>query len=296
MYCYTLYGMAIDSAFELPELLPVPATGTADVQVVRGAVAAPSAAGAAWDEEGMWAVDGRFWLPVEGVATFLVEGGGRITVDAVAGADEASIRLFLLGSAIGALLFQRDYLVLHGNAIRIGDACLVCVGDSGVGKSTLAAAFMQAGYSILADDVVPVTAEGLAIPGMPRIKLWQDAADRLGIATAGLRRIHPDMEKFNVPLGERFCAEPLPVRWVCWLVQGEPGSATTVEAVTGLEGFRVLAENTYRYHYLKRMGLLGSHLQQCAALAGKVRIKKITRPPEGAEPGELVSLLLRANG
>ena len=30
--------------------------------------------------------------------------------------------------------------------------------------------------------------------------LWQDAADQLRIDTAGLRRIRPDLEKFNYPL------------------------------------------------------------------------------------------------
>ena len=294
MYLYSLYGLTLGSELELPELTAVPAGAdqVPDVLIRCAAVTPPPREEGDIDDGAYWATRDQFWLPVEGVAGYRVEHGNRITIDRAPGIDDASVRLFLLGSGIGALLFQRELLVLHGNAIRVGDACLVCVGDSGIGKSTLAAAFMQQGHQILADDVVPVTTDGMAIPGMPRIKLWQDAADRLGLSTDGLRRIMPEMDKYNFPLGERFCGEPLPLRWVYLLTEGEEGSETIVEEVTGLERFRVLCENTYRLHYLRGMGLQQAHLQQCAALASKIRVKKITRPPAGAEPGDLVQLIL----
>jgi len=41
---------------------------------------------------------------IEGVAVFQVEEGRRIQINRVKGADAAEVRVFLLGSALGALL------------------------------------------------------------------------------------------------------------------------------------------------------------------------------------------------
>ena len=147
----------------------------------------------------LWTTNDQLWLHVPEVARYLVSRGESVVVDPDGDPDEDSLRVFLLGSALGALLFQRGYLVLHGNAVRVRDQCLICVGPSGAGKSTLAAEFMRRGHEVLADDVVPVAADCRILPGFPRIKLWQDAADRLAIETAGLRRIRPQLEKYQLP-------------------------------------------------------------------------------------------------
>src|SRR5204863_5490344 len=142
---------------------------------------------------------------------------------------------FLPGSALGALLYRRGMMVLPGNAIRTSEGCLVCVGPSGSGKSTLAAEFMRRGYPILADDVVPVDDKCRALPGMPRLKLWQDAAARLNVSTEELRPIRPDVPKFNYPLGEAdFSTDPVPVRWIYILATRRDGELG-IEPLRGMD-------------------------------------------------------------
>jgi hypothetical protein len=230
---------------------------------------------------------------VAGTARYRVRAGKEIIVDREAIADDASVRLFLLGSSLGALLMQRGLLVLHGNAIRIGDACLVCVGDSGAGKSTLAAAFALKGHEVLADDVVAVDSAGRALPGLPRVKLWQDAADQLGISTPGLARISPELEKFNWPLGMPGADEPLPIRWLCLLTADEADSP--IESIGGHQRFCVLRDNSYRYHFLTGMSALQDHLGQCARLAQKVQIYKLRRSP-ATPPAVLVARIFATIG
>ena len=207
---FSAYNLIIESELTLPELLPCLNACLPDVHILIGSVS----------DDGqqlgpfLWVATDTLWLQIPHIARFLISKGNEIVIDPEPGIDEDSLRVFLLGSAIGALLFQRGYLVLHGNAIRIGDLCMVCVGYSGAGKSTLAAGFMQRGHAVLADDVVPVDSLCRALPGFPRIKLWQDVADKLAINTADLRRIRPNTEKFNYPLGQLFTDQPLPIRWV----------------------------------------------------------------------------------
>ena len=229
---YSAYGLSIWSEIELPELFPARESehnSATDVHITLGRVSESGLEDAGKTPDWFQASPDELWLDIEGIARFLITNGNRITIDPYPGGDKESIRLFLLGSAFGAILFQRSHFVLHGNAIRIGDQCLVCVGDSGAGKSTLAAGFMQRGYSIISDDVVPVDDKQRAIPGFPRIKLWQDTADKLGIDTRELQRIRPSDEKFNYPLLEGFQATPLPIRWIYALGMHDKDTVTLTQ-------------------------------------------------------------------
>lgn len=290
---YSTYGLTFDSDIALPELRPAPdAEGAPDVRIVLGPVAPGGL------DEGtrlgpfMWASDRAFWLQVPGVARFLVEDGRRITLEPAPGIDEDSVRVFLLGSAMGALMFQRGLLVMHGNAVRIGERCLLCVGQSGAGKSTLAASFMRRGYDVLADDVVPVDAEGRAVPGFPRIKLWQDAATQLGFDTAPLRRIRPGMEKFNLPIAERHSDRPLPIRWV-YLLNRDSEDGIHMEPVRGMKRFPVMRRNTYRVRYLDGMALRAEHLKLCARLSSQIHLSQLHWDRKGADPDAMIDAILR---
>ncbi|MFA5825986.1 MAG: hypothetical protein WC825_08440 [Gallionellaceae bacterium] len=239
----------------------------------------------------LWTSESALWLKVPGVARFLASDGNEIRIDPEHGVDEDSIRVFLLGSVFGAILFQRKFLVLHGNAIRIGDSCMVCVGDSGAGKSTLAAAFMQRGYQILADDVVPVDSQCRAVPGFPRIKLWQDAADHLKVNTEKLRRIRPEMQKFNFPALQQFAEQPLPVRWV-YILDRHQKTEILFEPIQGMARFAALHDNTYRVRFLEGMALKANHLKLCGQLAGRIHLARLTRPEQGFTVDALVERIL----
>ena len=277
---YTAYGLSIRSEIELPELLPAPEhnkNSAIDVQITLRSVPksglADNVEGPGWFQ----ASPDALWLDIEEVARFLISDGQQIIIDPYHGADEESIRLFLLGSAFGAILFQRGHFVLHGNAIRVGNQCMVCIGDSGAGKSTLAAGFMQRGYSILSDDVVALDDEYRVLPGFPRIKLWKNTADNLCIETRGLRRIRPTDEKFNYPLGGLFQKEPLPIRWI-YILEMHDKETVTIKPLKGMQLFRPLYENTYRPGYLEGMKLQEWQLRKCGQLARKVYMANIRRP------------------
>ena len=269
---YAAYGLALDSDLELPDL-EVVAAATPDITVRLGGVDDP-APEAQHRPNGMWVEDGRVGIDVPEVARYSCEGGTRITVQPVPGATDDMLRLFLLGSALGILLAQRGHLVLHGNAFRVGEACAVVVGRSGAGKSTLAAEMHRRGHAVLSDDVVPVDAGGRALPGWPRMKLWRDALDRIGLPSDDLRRVNPSYEKFHVPL-DRPDLGPLPVRWIYMLDRHE--GPLRIEPLTGATVFDCLHEHAYRNEVLVG-ALRASHFARSAELAGRVRFARVFRP------------------
>jgi hypothetical protein len=151
---------------------------------------------------------GDLRLTVEGIGRFRITDGERIGWQrADAGVNDQDIRTFLLGSAVGALLIQRGMLVLHGNALEKDGQAIVCLGHSGAGKSTLAYALMQQGWRLLADDLVAVNGEGMVLPGIPRIKLWHDAAKAFGLDPGALPPIREGMNKYLL-MGEALQRAP----------------------------------------------------------------------------------------
>lgn len=277
---FSCFDARLDSAIWLGELTP--ATDPADtreiVTIRRGAV--PEVLpGAQPRSFGLEAAGDTALLTVAGNARFLVRGGREIVVEALPGSTERNVRLFLLGSALGVLAYQRGLLPLHANAVVIDGAAYAFTGQSGAGKSTLAAHFAHAGHRVLCDDVCVVSfdADGqpLAWPGLPRLKLWQDAADAFGHDTSALDRAVDGLEKFHVPLGG-IADAPIPLRRLYTLDRAAEGEGAIVSLAGGAAMTAVMA-NSYRGMYANILGVGQRHFAQCAALCGKIEVFAATR-------------------
>ena len=268
------YGLVLASEIPLPDLEPAAPDSAVDVTIRRGAVAVPASATIL--PLGLWRDATSIGVEVPGTASYVVRSGREVVVDAAPGADARTVRAFLLGTVLGALMTQRGHLVLHGNAFRVGDACAVVVGRSGAGKSTLAAELHRLGHEVLADDVVPVDGRGYALPGHPRIKLWEDAVTRLGVDPDDLERVVGPLAKYQLPVPRRVTS-PLPVRWV-YVLERHDGPELSVTPVQGMETFELLHEQTYRNELVHGAAAATAHLTQCARLAARVRISRVTRP------------------
>lgn len=230
---------------------------------------------------GLQAANGEALLTVTGHACYLIREGREIVVDPLPGAAERNVRLFLLGSALGILAYQRGLLPLHANAIVVeGGGAVAFTGQSGAGKSTLAAHFQRAGYPVLCDDVCVVSFDDagmpLAWPGLPRLKLWEDAAHAFGHDPAALDRAVEGLEKFHVPIGRTADARPVPLRRLYTLARAEGGEGRILP-LRGSEAMAAVMENSYRGLYLPTLGATAAHFRQCATLLRHVEVFAATR-------------------
>jgi hypothetical protein len=214
-----------------------------------------------------------------GMVRFRITNGERITWQRLdPGAGPREIRTYLLGSAIAALLIQRGVLVLHGNALAREGKAIVCLGHSGAGKSTLAYALMRQGWQLLADDLVAITPDGHVLPGIPRIKLWQDAAEAFGLDPASLCPIHRGMSKYAL-IGEAIERAPQPMRLeAVYLIQassGEEGlNPGAIAAIASeKEAAQRLRSQAFMPRFVRGMGKEGhsflatAHLQRTVPVA-----------------------------
>jgi hypothetical protein len=214
------------------------------------------------------------------VARYLIVNGQQIWIEPDADSAESDVRLFLLGSALGALLHQRRMLPLHASAIQTANGAALFVGPSGRGKSTLLAALTQRGYAMLTDDVTALDVDAAghvtAFPSMPYMRLWADMATQLQQPIEEKLRVRPSLDKYLLPVA-RFCAEPLPVRAIYALHIGQFPDIR-LQPVGNQQRFEILANNTYRAEFLAGLGLLQTHFRLAATVANCVPVYCITRP------------------
>jgi hypothetical protein len=286
---YSAFGLNIRSEMECSCLLP--GVGVPNVYVQLGSVPAqlenPVATGVFFQ-----AANGRLLLDIENVGRYLVSSGSEIVVDVEPGADPDTVSLFLLGSAFGALLHQRRVLALHGSAIVTRRGAVVFAGASGYGKSTIAGAFHRRGFPILADEVCPISVGDVPIvlPANPFLMLWADAAERLGVDQQLLRRARSGLEKFILPLGDGFAAEPVPLHGV-YLLELSDSEDFSLVPVNGFQKFKTLSLATYRPLFVAGMNLGSQHFRQIGEVARQAKIAVVKRPPSGFRVDELADLL-----
>ena len=224
-------------------------------------------------------------LTVEEIGRFRITSGNHIAWHREhPGVSDQDIRTFLLGSAVGALLIQRGMLVLHGNALEKNGQAIVCMGHSGAGKSTLAYALMQQGWRLLADDLVAVTPQGMVLPGIPRIKLWHDAAKAFGLDPEALPPIRHAMHKYLL-MGEAVQRAPdaVPLQALYTIHQrrndaSDPDSNRITRIVSQQAAALRLRNQAFRPRFVRGLGQEGPNFMALARLQSSIPLAVLPLP------------------
>lgn len=236
----------------------------------------------------------QFLLSLDNVARYLVENGNSITIEPVVGVGEEEIRLFLMSSVWSALLLQRGILPLHGSCISVKDRAIVIGGYSGNGKSTLAAALMQAGYPLIADElcgvIVSENSLPFILPGFPQVLLWTDSLQKLGIESHGLSRVRPNMEKYALNSGNSQMIERVPFEQL-YILSVINTPTYQVVPLKGISKVSAIVDSTYRVQHVGGLGLNVLHFKQCTDIAKNIKVKNIERPTYPFDIPALVRLI-----
>jgi len=278
---YTAFGLNIESELELPELTA--SEGPADVSIVFGETPRHLEAPAAetpWYE----VKAGEFLLTVDSVARYYAGNGRCIVVEPVEGADEESVRVFLLESVFPALLQQRGYLALHGSAAVIRGKAVAIAGKSSAGKTAVALALYDRGFSLLTDEICALGVSGdgklMIYPGAPWLHAWRDTLETSGRGAGGLAPIRLGLNKYSFPVRDRFATGPAELSHIFLLSEHNRDEAI-VEAVRGGEKLESLLRQAFFVETIPdKMG----HFKLCAAAASFPIIRlSFNRIPGNAE-------------
>jgi uncharacterized protein YlzI (FlbEa/FlbD family) len=294
-FAYTGFGMEIVSEFRIPELTEVTfLSESPDVRIEINDLTKD------WYEFNSEArkkfvvENEKVMFEVPDTAIFLIEEGQKIVVSPMLGAEEDKIRLYILGTCMGAILIQKKVLPLHGSALAINGKAYAFIGNSGAGKSTLAAALVKKGYELMSDDVIPVSLSKENIPFVtptyPQQKLWQESLNHFGMDTNQFRSLFERETKFAVPVNANFSSKPLPLAGVFELVISND-KALVIEKIEGLERFRTLYNHTFRNFLISRLGMENWHFLESAHILNQINVYKLQRTHQGFTVNHLVELI-----
>ncbi len=294
---YQAYGLTISSEIEFPELIPLPLSLKSAIDVdIRESTFATCQYEFDEKEELYWqAADGVFFMSLKDIAKFQVTDGRLILLERYGNCDLSQVRPVILGTCLGIILHQKGLLPIHGCAIATKYGGKIFAGPVGIGKSTLAAAFMTSGYKILADDVSTISPATdrppQVFPSYPQLKLCPDSAEQLNIVTDTLVPIDdPEKLKFAYPLFEQYFDKPVKVSAIYFL-ETSLQDHFELQTLSGMEKFTYLRNNTYREIILDAIQVNSSHFQLCTLVANQIPMYLLKRPRSLCTIHQLVAFL-----
>lgn len=295
IYHYFAFGSTIYSEFHLPELSKqIDNRSKPDIFILKKDLQEQWLATSTPNSHFVFDKDSvLFYVP--NIAIFLIEKGRYIYITPLANNKQDEIRLYLLGTCMGALLMQRRILPLHGSAINVNGKAYAIVGECGAGKSTLARAFMEKGYKLISDDIIPLrektAKESIVLPSYPNQKLWLESLKNFDMNVDNYQAIAYREEKYSVPISFQFENSSLRLAGVFELKK-ERRQEIKYKEVLNLERLQTLYIHTFRNIFLQPLDLLPWHFSTTSKLANSIKIFQIIRPESRFTANDIAEWIL----
>jgi len=213
-----------------------------------------------------WSAPPGILLKVAGGSDFYISPGGhsivRVGQDRNGNSPESFLRLdreILLGPALVLALALRGTWCLHASAAIFKDNLIVFLGESGQGKSTLAAYLTipeDANWRLVADDILPVTLSSDNVdawPHFPQLKLPVEAQPGPSLP------------------------EQIPISKICVLTHADMDKMPELELLQPSQSIQVLLRHTAGTR-LFDSALLAKHLDFCGRAAEQIPVYTLTYP------------------
>jgi hypothetical protein len=108
--------------------------------------------------------------------------GASIACQPLPGVPAVTLRHLLLDQVAPLVMSLRGRLVLHASAVSTPRGAVAFAGETGQGKSTLAASLARRGFPVIADDCLLLREDidcSVVMPSYPGLRLWPDAVAHL---------------------------------------------------------------------------------------------------------------------
>ncbi|EDL48944.1 HPr kinase/phosphorylase [Erythrobacter sp. SD-21] len=286
---YRHSGLQVASQIELPEWAAFArAEGPADVRIILSDEPCPDC-----PSDGSVAVGESLRFAIKGIGGWQVEGGHTIRLHPGLTADLPELRLFTLGSAWGALGYQRGFAMWHGSAVEMAGRTVLLCGDAGAGKSTMAAALCARGARLLADDLSRIEPgeEGARIyPSSARLKLGSEAIERFGWQDAVLQRDYFRDEKFHCAAPQHRAGER--AQELHAIISLEESDGLDLTRLNGAEALETaMRETMYRPEMLDALGAWGHQGGLAAQIVAQCPVYRMRRPKDFTALDEVCALI-----
>jgi hypothetical protein len=292
--CHRLFGLTVTSGFPFNIALP-PGHGPAELSLSLSAhpfghpLSPPLYVSAFRDRNGASLASLYREAPGE-LLCFPKAGDFRVGSNRIDGywprvqSDLAELRL--LGPVMSYWFERNGFTVLHASAVVVDRLAIAFVSSHGGGKSGLAAAMIQAGASLLTDDLLVLEErhdqwEGR--PSYPHMRMWPDEAEYFLGSYVDLPSVQKDAEKRSVAIGEggfgSFLEASAPLDCV-YLASRRPetGGGIEIQPVSRSEALIELVRHSFSARLVEAAGLQPARLDRLARLVRAVPVRRLVYP------------------
>lgn len=279
-YCYRIFGYAVASEIPLPCFET--AAGEEDVRIVLGDVPLSLDAESPITHAFQMTHEACIFEG-EDAGRFLVRQGREIVVSPQPGDVYDDLVLFILGAGFGFIMLQRGEFGIHGSMVSIDGKGILLVGDSGAGKSSLAAGVVAAGGKVVSDDLSrlrPAEGRFLVEPGFPSQRIWRHTAEALDISLESRREVTQGFGKYYIDDRHRFMDEAISLDAVVEIRPG-PWEDVTIQRLDHGGALDVMLRNTYHYESIRFHDHARAHFGFTAQVASRVPVYGLKRPLQG---------------
>lgn len=284
MYQYRIYGLGIESDYQMNEADAVAHLDRIDVTMKAGILnreyTKDRIQESMKDKFLVNVTEEGIYLQVAHQGTFLMERGKTIRYHLESECNLAYVEQIILCFCLGIIMVQLNRVVLHGSGIVIKDKVFVISGKSGAGKSALSTAFINSGFQYISDDTVAIECSEnvIALPGYSQRKLYYDTMLNYNMRPEDYQLI-PDAEdvKYSVKHPDQYHREALALGGLIVITPSE-GDTVRLIPIRGNEKIKMIIDNLYKKEIYDLLGFNKDIFNQCVKIAKLIDVYVLTRP------------------
>lgn len=184
----------------------------------------------------------------------------------------STIDHLFLNQVVPLVLSIQGKLSFHASAVQVGNGAAAFIGQTGRGKSTLAASFAKSGYHFLTDDSLVIEeTKGVhyVTASHPSIRLWEDSVEALDLANLDTMTTPTYTSKARIIAGPEipFCEDKVPLKGIYFLGDGSSDSLEILK-MTGHEALIAWLQHAFLLDVNNKQ-LLSDHFNQLSNLVNQ---------------------------
>jgi len=290
MYYYRMYGMRIISDREIFQLLTEERALELDareglanndlptVYIQKGVTEEMKTR----DKDGdKWGIDSTdSWISNK-TAWINVLNGDHICYEVKPEGEDSKLNSYILGFGMALIALQKKILPIHSSGIMRGNNAILISGDSGAGKSSLTAAYIDKGFDLMADDVTYIKkgddSMPYAYPAFPYQKLCRNEVEKRHQGEEGLVYIGEEKDKFLVPWRGNYTAGSRPLKAIIYMSKYQ-GDELLIKEIKGFEKYLVLSKALFMIALIGEKAYQKEIGENVMWLASKIPVIGVLRP------------------
>jgi len=229
-------------------------------------------------------IDGAYYISFDGVARFQISFADKAVTlfDVAEDATPEALAHLLNDHVAPRILAGAGDLVIHASAVEINGRLAVFLGETGAGKSTLAASLHSAGHRLVGDDAVILTQGSGGVAGQsvyPSLRLYPESISAVlgeGVDSAPMAH-YSQKQRLHLPALEKFDSASVHVGAFFFLIEDPSEDEVAAHAVPPALTCMGLVENSFALD-TDDAKAAAQRLQAASQVAGNVAGYELSYP------------------